>query len=273
MIAFSCQKKEEKSVATSSSASASAPTLWATNPFPLDIRITDAFDATETTAIQAGFNQWEDGMNNKKDWFTFVSGDRPANVATDSGSTLSADRKIVVYKTTNWTYPDTRVIAYVQIYVNGYNLGTSSEYNNIETADVFMNYQHNTFSTTGSGGYDIATVVLHEFGHVLGLPHISDSPYSNKNISIMYPSIGPSDIRRVIKQYDINKLAGLYNITLGSNGLPASTLDDVENRYIPFDDGVPRIIQIELRDDGECIHRENGVIKHQHHSPTLKKMN
>jgi hypothetical protein len=58
----------------------------------------------------------------------------------------------------------------------------------------------------GSGGFDFASVVLHEFGHSLGLDHSIDPS------SVMFPSITPEAVRRSLSVDDIAGIQALYLI-------------------------------------------------------------
>lgn len=269
-----CVGSEKADVKAGGSASATGAYVWGQSKFPLKIKISDAFtNDTDVDAIKLGATQWETSTQNKRDFFEFQSS-RPHEI-TDSSFSPNAlnDSEMVVYRTTNWPW-DRYVLAITQIWGIRYNEGTSSEFVDIIHADILMNYRDNTFSTTGSGGYDITTVLLHEFGHFLGLQHVSATPSSNKQMSVMFPSISWTDPgRRIPFQYDINSITDLYGIVLGLNGTGASASairQATEERYTPFDDGKEVIIQLELRTDGECVHKENGVIVHRHHSPHIK---
>ncbi len=58
----------------------------------------------------------------------------------------------------------------------------------------------------GSGGFDFPTVVLHEFGHSLGLGHSGDPA------AIMFPSIAPETVKRTLAADDILGIQALYSI-------------------------------------------------------------
>ena len=57
----------------------------------------------------------------------------------------------------------------------------------------------------GSGGFDLASVLLHEFGHSLGLGHSMDSA------SIMYPFINPETVKRTLGADDIAGIQAIYS--------------------------------------------------------------
>lgn len=56
----------------------------------------------------------------------------------------------------------------------------------------------------GSGGFDFASVVLHEFGHSLGLGHSADPT------AVMFPFIAPETVKRTLAADDIAGIQALY---------------------------------------------------------------
>lgn len=52
-------------------------------------------------------------------------------------------------------------------------------------------------------GYDFESIMIHEFGHLLGLDHIESSP-------IMGPSIGQGEIERTIDKESLDAIECLY---------------------------------------------------------------
>ena len=56
----------------------------------------------------------------------------------------------------------------------------------------------------GSGGFDFASVVLHEFGHSLGLGHSTDPK------AVMFPSISLETVKRTLAADDIAGIRALY---------------------------------------------------------------
>ncbi len=265
LLFFVACEKQSADVKKGGSVNPNAPSYWLNSKFPLRVKIADQFDGNEVTAITAGAVQWETSTNQKLNFFT-IETDRPLEITNSAFSSRALyDSEMVVYKTTNWPW-DGGVLAITQLWGTRYNQGTSSEYVDLVHADILVNYR-NGINTDGSG-YDLQTIMLHEFGHFLGLYHSADG--IPKAASVMYPSIGILDVdRHVPFQYDINALADLYGIVVNPQPLTASAtvVRGAEERFQPFDDGVDVIIQLELRKDGECIHRENGEIIQRHHSP------
>ena len=110
-------------------------------------------------------------------------------------------------------------------------------------------------------------------GHFLGLQHIPtfyDRPDSESHLgrdaykatSVMYPSVSSSEEKRIPQSKDINALVNKYSI--GGGG--ASAITAANARFVPknSDPGKNVKIVIELRKDGECLHKENGVVYRRH---------
>ena len=80
----------------------------------------------------------------------------------------------------------------------------------LETDMTFNSYY--SWSTTGSGGHDVQTVALHEFGHWLGLGH--SAVYE----SIMYYRI--KGVQRYLHDVDIDGIQYIYGTTESGNPDP-----------------------------------------------------
>ena len=104
------------------------------------------------------------------------------------------------------------------------NVGNSStlatsywwyDYNNyILEADIVFNDYH-TWTTSGSGGYDIETVALHEMGHWLSLGH------SSNQAAVMYAYYG--GVRRSLHQDDKDGISSIYPGEPGPTSTPTNT--------------------------------------------------
>jgi peptidoglycan hydrolase-like protein with peptidoglycan-binding domain len=68
----------------------------------------------------------------------------------------------------------------------------------------FDDEEHGWTVTSVAGAFDIQSIALHEIGHCLGLVHSSDPS------SIMYPTVQPNLIQRVLQLDDLQKLRTLY---------------------------------------------------------------
>jgi hypothetical protein len=105
-------------------------------------------------------------------------------------------------------------------------------------ADIVLNlnYPWSTDSVTGSLSIDVQVVVLHEFGHGLGLLHVSgnlDSEYDNAKV--MYPYYDGGEVKRSLHRDDAAGIAWIYGAVLpaetafcfsGGSGSVAVSLPD-----------------------------------------------
>ena len=255
-----------KEVVTTS-ANSSAPYKWSNLSTPKEISIASSFTADEVTNIVEMSDAWKSALGEKE---FFIYSDRTPEI-TNSISSMDSllDDVMGVYKTTHWPPSLYRsALAVTQIFARRYNIGSDSEFVKIEHADILVNYDNHRFDTTDSGpNYDLRTVILHEMGHFLGLNHKSEK--SDKNASVMYPSITSDVNKRFPKDIDIADIASKYNISLSSGVSPTARAmvrrPSVKYEADPQDPGVMVKILFELRADGECEHKMDGAIYERHH--------
>lgn len=250
---------------TTGNINASAPYMWSSSAFPRDLKISKNFSEAEAANIVAMSTAWKSAVSNKKEFFkhteTTDEVDRPG-LDLDS---LGKDKITGIYKIDHWPKDlPSSALAVTQIFGRRYNIGDPDEYVRIEHADILINENLYDFRTSGSANnnYDLQTVVLHEMGHFLGLSHRN----SGSN-SVMVPTIGSSTVARSPTSVDILDIADRYNISIGSGGSQAMTAQ--KPRYYapkPGDAGTPLRMLIELHANGECVHRENGVVIQRHSS-------
>jgi hypothetical protein len=268
LILMSCTPtKTVEPQTTSGNINVYAPYMWAANAFPRTMKISNSFSNDEVTEIQDMGAQWETKLNNKN--FFADTWERTPEVSSPSMQldNLGKDGVLGIYKIANWpqdedsgNYLSGGALAVTQIFGRRFNIGASNEYVRIEHADILLNDDFYPFRLNAGPGYDLRTVVLHEMGHFLGLNHnISDTS------SVMYPSVDSGSEKRVPKPVDINELASRYNITLPSSGASSqAAMNKPVYKPAANDPGQEIKIMIELRADGNCVHKENGVEFHRH---------
>ena len=261
LIASSCTPtKTVESDVGSGNINVDAPYLWSSAAFPRNLKISSDFSTDELANIQAMSDAWETAVENKKNFFTNT--ERTPEVSSNNLNLddLGDDDIFGVYKITHWPLElNAGALAVTQLFGRRYNIGDRDEYVRIEHADVLINenlYDFRTADGAGGGTYDLRTVVLHELGHFLGLSH----KYGN---TVMVPSIGTGSVARTPTSVDTIDLADKYHLTIGS-GSSNAAIGNARPRYSPRDSGQKVKIMIELRADGECVHKENGAVIGRH---------
>lgn len=248
----SSEEAEEESTPAATSESTYAPSVWrnGADAFPITLKISSDFSGSEKTAIRNMADEWEDATDDDIQFFSTT--DTTSEKSTNNLDSFS-DGTMGVYKHTDWNDDlPSSALAVTQIYGTRKNVGKNSEYIRIEHADIFVNYDDFTFSTNGDSGYDLQTVVLHEMGHFLGLYHFS----GDREDSIMYPYIGQFDSNREPKQEDADNIADKYEADSAVMGALSINTDS--------GDSEPITMILELRADGECVHKINGIIQKRH---------
>lgn len=242
--------------------SANAPYVWPSNAFPRDLKISSAFAPEEEANIKAMSTAWETALENKKNFFDHSA---PATEVDKANLNLNSlnDSVMGVYKIQHWPMDlPSSALAVTQIFGTRYNQGDADEYVKMVHADILVNYNLYNFRTDAyvRSTYDLQTTIVHEMGHFLGLSH---QPYGAD--SIMVPSIGTTTERRAPTSNDSNDIAERYNIALSTGG-GGSSQKLMKKSFQPKlgDTGTEMRMLIELYPNGECIHRENGVVVQRH---------
>ncbi len=269
LILFAACNSKTASV-TSGSVSQTAPYIWDGPNFPKNVKISTAFtDPGETAKITEMATAWDSAMNNQVQFFNFIIGTESEKTNSISGPNQLRDNVFGIYKAANWPYPEyPDALAITQIFAIRYNSGSSNEYVAIQEADIIMNDENFDFDT-GGFDYDFRTVLLHEMGHFLGLQH-KPRDY-NRNNTVMYPSIYSYETKRIPQTIDKQDLSEKYNIVLPlTAGGSAITSDPVSYTKKPGDAGEVVKVILELRANGDCIHRMDGVETERHHIRGLK---
>jgi hypothetical protein len=273
-----CVPKTNVVETTPSNIKSSAPYLWSDNSFPRTIHISSNFSTSEVQNITAMTQAWTTSVQSQKTFFS-IAPQRTSEITNSLNSMDSLlDSVLGIYRTTRWppSLPGS-ALAVTQIYGRRYNAGTENEFVNIEHADILVNFDIHRFDTADSGpNYDLRTVLLHEFGHFLGLGH--KSVYAERNESVMYPSISSSEAKRFPTSIDIADISQKYGIQLSNGGGVTQTAmprlaqtRPARTYYVdPQEMGEEVKIILELHSDGDCVHKENGTIVRRHSLPVNK---
>ena len=248
-----------------------APSQWVggRNAFPLQLSLSNNFTSSERETIKEMATNWSDSVNslNNESEHELISSSEKLilfntqnNINELDSSNLNdyKDSTMGVYKITEWNseLPPT-ALAVTQIYGN--RRGNKIV---IEHADILLNYENFSFSSENGFGYDLATVVVHEMGHFLGLYHDN----SSTDESIMYPSISRFTINRYPKTRDIHNLETKYEINSASTNLESSNFRSLASSFEKQVDEQSEavVIRQELHADGKCHHLQNGKLVHKH---------
>ncbi|HXH29446.1 MAG TPA: matrixin family metalloprotease [Bacteriovoracaceae bacterium] len=249
-----CKTTPTVNTTTTANINAGAPYYWLSYSSPKALKISESFSVDEVQNIVDMSSAWKTSVSNKKTFFDHGTDRIPEISNSVSNLDNLRDQVLGIYKTTTWpaNLPGS-ALAVTQLFGRRYNIGASDEYVNIEHADILVNFDIYTFDTNDTGnGFDLRTVLLHEMGHFIGLTHKGLN--SDTNASIMYPSVGPTTVKRVPTVVDAADISAKYNIGVSSQR--------VEPRPRTGGDEV-RII-LELHADGECVHRVNGTAFERH---------
>ncbi len=283
----SCLKEEpnrQSSGGSSSFNSNTTPVRWSTGLLSsgLDLRIStdisDNFVGADNDS--SGRNPIEQMLKNWNEASSLTFFQLPANdIANKDTGDLNSyknDGVLGIYRSDNWfSNVSSQALAITQYFGYRRNVGSSSEYVELFHADILLNYRDYSFSTDStSGTYDLASVVLHELGHFVGLSHVN----SYATASVMQPYLGMSDEVRSLFNYDRSSVQELYGVSpliaspsgfqaIRSASVVADTQTD-RPKKLPtsareLDSGEVHGV-IELKADGECRHYLNGHLHYAH---------
>lgn len=252
-----CSDKGDSGDTTTSSVVREAPYLWSNYSTSKNLEISEDFSAAEISNIEDMAEAWNSSVAGDKIFFTTDTGAPELSNTTDLDSLL--DSSLGVYKTVNWPSElPSSALAVTQIFGLRKNTGTSNEFVDIQHADILVNYDIHQFDTADDRpDYDLRTVLLHELGHFLGLQHKATS--SNRNSSIMYPSISSSENKRAPKSIDVQDIREKYNLDEG--GVSSELMAE---KNMNDSTGIPVKIIIELHRDGNCVHKLDDRVNFRH---------
>jgi hypothetical protein len=232
----------------------------------LAVKISSDFSNDEQDDIEAAMNEWETGDNR----YTFFQA--PGIVSNKNSNSLSSfyDGEMGVYKSTNWfSNVSSNALAITQFYGIKRNAGTASEYLELVHADILVNYRDYNFSIdpNSTTTFHLPSVILHEFGHFLGLPHETD--YGSDSVMLpffgiteFFNGIGNQDVTNLQENYDAPAMLQI-NSAVGGNAFALSA-EGNETRDALSNDGEIVSGYFELRKDGHCHHYINGTLVGSH---------
>ncbi len=262
ILLVSCKQGVNDSLQTSPARSANPDALWQAS-FPLTVYTDNTFSGAEQSVVTDSGESWETSISNDINFFNFAG--TASNKSSESMNNFD-DTTLGIYKSTTWNAGiSSSVLAVTQLLGRIVNSGTSSEFLRIEHADIVVNYRDHDFSTTAtpeSGKYDLETVLVHEFGHFLGLYHTTSVSSSQ---TAMYPSISQFTVKREPKTIDATNIASKYGVSSGSIAAGEVSRRQYEDLGYETEEFS---MQLELHADGNCVHKVNGV-EIDHHQVDL----
>jgi hypothetical protein len=241
------------------------PIKWESSKLPLTINISNDFvfapadlDGSGRNPIEQMQKAWDDAVTDKI-FFNYPA-PRIAGKGTAALSTYK-DAHFGVYFSDDWfSNVSSSALAITQFYAFKKSAAWG-DYYALSHADIIVNnrdfdFSNNAASTTD---YDLASVILHEFGHLLGLNHQFD--YTIPAVMQPYMSIWESN--RTLFPDDATRIQANYSAAtaaLTSSGFITSK--SIKRSNIP--DGTEYHGVIELLASGECRHYKNGVLIKSH---------
>lgn len=249
------------------------PVKWGPSSLssPLDIGIAQTFldDFSPAQNDGSGHNLFEQMM---KEWDGAISGTQflkvPATTLSNNSYTSLnqyRDSEMGIYKSPTWfdNVPSS-ALAVTQFFGVRVNVGQPDEYIQLTHADIIVNYRDHSFTLDPNDftRYDLVSVILHELGHFLGLPHESSSASA-----VMQPYISTFESNRFIFSADANALIDLYE-TSGSSPIMGfssqSALPTGSSERSAPSEGEEVQGFFELKASGECRHYINGKFVGKH---------
>jgi hypothetical protein len=224
-----------------------SPAKWPSNSvFPISLKLSNDFAANELAAINNSANAWSDSVGNQLNFFNTVN----QNISEKSSLGSYEDSIYGVYKVFSWpsSLPSS-ALAVTQI--RGIQKSSSIT---ITHADILINYDYFSFTTDGSWGYDLETVILHELGHFLGLYHDNTA----MGESVMYPTISRYSDNKAPKASDSTTLRAKYGLSHSASSTARSLIPATNNDSEEI--GKEIIIQLELYPNQKEVIKINGVI-------------
>ena len=220
---------------------------------PINIAISNDFSFDEQLLIKSMGTIWDDTVTTYN-FFSFP--EIPVDNMSPASIDSYYDSEMGIYKSYEWySNVNENALAVTQYFTKIRNNGTTAEYYELFHADIIINYKYFDFTTdkTSSLNYDLPSVILHEFGHLLGLPHETDY----YTASVMQPYMSTFLPERDLYPADKDKIISKY----GSQTTRSFVNNRIQNNDKKDDDIIVRGV-IELRSDGHCYHYlENELIK------------
>ena len=177
------------------------PGKWAT--LPVTVSVSQGME-DEHHLIETMGQEWNGANENIN--FMKLSDATTINIDTTIVEAFHFDNVVGVYKSNNWL-SGVSSYALAVTYSSGIyiNRGTPDEYVELEQADIIINYKNFDFD---EDGFDLASVILHEMGHLIGLNHYDGFAFE----SVMAPALPPNLVNQTLYDIDKSSINQLYGL-------------------------------------------------------------
>ncbi len=81
----------------------------------------------------------------------------------------------------------------------------------VSECDINLNMYYSWANSAQSGCYDVYSIILHEFGHPLGLADLDDADLYSYDTAVMWYSAKPNSTKRSLKADDRDGIDAIYN--------------------------------------------------------------
>ncbi len=229
LIIASCGKKDEEAPISTDDIDMSKM-RWNSSKFPIQMKVSDNFDGPSQILITSALEEWENGAS--INFFKNLQ-------QTPNLNFVKLSDYYYKDKTVNGIYLSTvplselglGYLAVTQIFFKR-SIDTSFEtYYEILHTDIVVNGSDYNFSTDelDDTSYYLATMILHEVGHVLGAGHEAQG--------IMYPYMSTHDKQTILGSFDLDLINEKYNPTVNAVKTQVSQLNSTESTA-----GVERVL-------------------------------
>lgn len=265
ILAYGCKGQESSASRDLASTGGCLTGKWPESSLPLQISLSRGIttNSGEITDLQDTAMAWHNSAGSTNGLV------RPTFSMVDNleyGDPRSyKDGTIGIYKSANWFASITsRPLAITQYYGYIKESAQLGKYVELTHADIILNYKdYGDNFKFNNGGFDVPTIVLHEFGHLFGLCHTEARVVKN---SVMEPSY--SFQVRTLYTFDVDLISELYgNKVIGQGVEPSLAADSLKKKAVSTKHQVGDEIRavVELQADGLCQHfiNDEKIFEHQ----------
>ncbi|MEE2901270.1 MAG: matrixin family metalloprotease [Myxococcota bacterium] len=204
---------------------------WSPGEFPISYCITangtrtNANATSQRNAVESAINAWRStGNGGGLSCTTYDAQSTTQGCAT--GINLRDGRPNFFWER-NWAQGSS-TLGVTHYVARGGSCGTlNSPSGNINLnctydGDIEFNDATTYWTADGSGGTDITSIAVHEYGHFIGLGHCDENGTCNRGRAVMYSSY-PGGVVRVPFNDDVQGACSLYPGTPGGIGFPCTS--------------------------------------------------